>query len=116
MSRSQRILTGLAGPGTAAAMEAHSRAWLVRCPNCGHSRSIWELGGIRYKAAGAPRMRLHCPNCGQNGWHQVARSSDFPATDVPVGRLLALTVSIVLGMLILIALIAGVVLKLTGVI
>lgn len=116
MSRSQRILTGLAGPETAAAMEAHSRAWMVRCPNCRHSRSIWELGGIRYKAAGTARMRLHCPNCGQSGWHQVARSTDFPATDVPIWRLLSLIVSITLGILILIALIAGLVLKLTGVV
>ena len=80
MSRTQRFFTRFAGAETAAAMEAHSRAWLVECPNCGHERSIWELGGIRYKAAGNPRTRLRCPKCGQAGWHKVHKAADFPTT------------------------------------
>jgi len=116
MSRTQRILTGLAGAETAAAMEAHSRAWLVQCPNCGHSRSIWELGGIRYKATGSPRTRLRCPNCGQSGWHRISKSADFPVTDAPLWPLVRRILSVTLGTLILIALILGVALKLTGVI
>jgi len=116
MSRTQRFLTGLAGAETAAAMEAHSRAWLVQCPSCGHTRSIWELGGIRYKATGAPRTRLHCPSCRQAGWHPVSRSADFPTTDAPVWPMVRLILSVILGTLILIALILGLALKLAGVI
>ncbi|HVQ07217.1 MAG TPA: hypothetical protein VMS43_02160 [Allosphingosinicella sp.] len=116
MSRGQRLLTRLAGAETAAAMEAHSRAWLVLCPNCGHERSIWELGGIRYKAAGSPRLRLTCPKCGQAGWHAVRKAADFPATRLPARGLVRLILSVVLGALILVAVIVGVVLKLAGVV
>jgi ribosomal protein S27E len=116
MSRTQRFFTRFAGAETAAAMEAHSRAWLVRCPNCGHERSIWELGGIRYKAAGNPRLRLTCPNCGKAGWHEVHRAADFPATKVPAWGLVRLILSVALCVLILVAVIVGVVLKLAGVV
>jgi ribosomal protein S27E len=114
MSRTQRFFTRFAGAETAAAMEAHSRAWLVRCPNCGHERSIWELGGIRYKAAGNPRLRLTCPKCGKAGWHEVHKAADFPTTKVPAWGLVRLILSVALCVLILVALIVGVVLKLTG--
>ena len=83
LSFAQRLFTGLVDAETAAAMEAHSRAWLAACPHCGHVRSIWELGGIRYKAAGRPRTRLRCPRCGQGGWHRVYKAEDFPTTSAP---------------------------------
>jgi hypothetical protein len=51
-------------------MEAESRQWLAECP-CGSSRSIWELGGIRWKAAGQPRKLLRCPKCGELHWHKI---------------------------------------------
>ena len=114
MSRSQRFFTRFAGAETAAAMEAHSRAWLVRCPHCGHERSIWDLGGIRYKAAGNPRLRLSCPNCGKAGWHEVSKAADFPTAKVPAWGLVRLILSVVLCVLILVAVIVGIVLKLTG--
>jgi len=116
MSRTQRFFTRFVGAETAAAMEAHSRAWLVRCPHCGHERSIWELGGIRYKAAGKPRLRLSCPQCGRAGWHDVHKAADYPTTTVPAWQLVRLILSAVLCALILVALIVGVVLKLTGVV
>ena len=31
---------------------AESRAWIARCESCGGERSIWDLGGIRWKASG----------------------------------------------------------------
>ena len=116
MSRTQRFFTRLAGAETAAAMEAHSRAWLVECPNCGHQRSIWELGGIRYKATGNPRTRLRCPKCGQAGWHKVHKAANFPTTHAPAWPLVRLILSVLLCALILVAVITGIVLKLTGVV
>jgi len=115
-SRSQRLITRWAGAETAAAMEAHSRAWRVTCPNCGHERSIWEMGGIRYKAAGEPRIRARCPRCGQSGWHQVSKAANFPATAVPAWPLVRLILSVILASLILAALVVGIVLKLVGVV
>ncbi|HEY8600893.1 MAG TPA: phage terminase large subunit family protein [Thermomicrobiales bacterium] len=58
-----------------AAMEAESREWLVRCPACGHEQSIWDLGGVRYKARGTKKTFLRCPNCRSFGWHTVYRAN-----------------------------------------
>jgi hypothetical protein len=59
-------------PRRADEMEAESRSWMVRCP-CGYEQSIWELGGVRWKAAGRPRKYRTCPECGQASWHTVYR-------------------------------------------
>jgi phage terminase large subunit GpA-like protein len=55
------------------ALEADSRRWLIVCPSCGHERSVWDIGGIRYKAAGNPRWYMRCPQCGQRSWHKVVK-------------------------------------------
>ncbi len=69
----QKLVTSLVPRAWAREMEAESRAWKMRCPNCNHERSIWEMGGIRWKAAGNPRRLMLCPSCGQTGWHTVQR-------------------------------------------
>jgi hypothetical protein len=33
-----------------ACMEAESRTWLIQWPRCGYERSVWDSGGIMYKA------------------------------------------------------------------
>ncbi len=114
LSRTQRFFTRFAGAQAAAAIEAHSRAWMVQCPHCGFERSIWDLGGIRYKAAGNPRMLARCPGCGKTGWHKVRKSADFPTGPAPAWPIVRLVLSILLASLILAALILGIVLKLTG--
>jgi len=77
MSFFQRLFTAILPRRWAESMEAHSRSWMVRC-SCGFARSIWELGGIRWKAAGGrPRTYMKCPQCGQWSWHKVER--DPPA-------------------------------------
>ncbi len=50
-SRIQTLIQVFVSAQTFAAMETESRTWKVKCPNCNHERSIWEMGGIRYKAA-----------------------------------------------------------------
>lgn len=55
------------------AAEAESRQWLATCPNCRQATSIWDLGGIRYRAKGRPVMNIRCPHCGQRGAFHVAR-------------------------------------------
>ena len=72
MSLFQRLFKAILPPRWAASMEADSRSWMVRC-RCGFARSVWELGGIRWKAAGEPRWYRRCPQCGERSWHKVAR-------------------------------------------
>lgn len=72
MSKLQRFVLALAPRRWAADMEAESRTWLARCP-CGHVLSIWEHGGIRWKATGEPTRRMRCPACGQITAHKIYR-------------------------------------------
>src|SRR5690606_32044589 len=38
--------------------------------------SIWEMGGIRWKAAGEPRRMGHCGTCERTFWGQVYRRAE----------------------------------------
>ena len=82
LSRTQQLITRIVPSAWAAAMETESRAWMVRCRSCGFERSIWELGGIRWKATGSKWTWGRCPNCGQRGWHTISRRDqiDPPAS------------------------------------
>ena len=70
MSLTQRLILRLVPRSWARAMEADSRRWIVRCP-CGHEQSIWDLGGIRWKTTGRPRMFRRCPQCRQRAWQMI---------------------------------------------
>jgi hypothetical protein len=71
MSRTQRLATTLL-PWWAAAMEAESREWRTSCP-CGHEFSVWDAGGVRFKASGTPTVVMRCPSCGRAARMTVAR-------------------------------------------
>jgi hypothetical protein len=71
MSTLRRLVSTLLPRRWAAGLEAESRRWIMRCPHCGHERSVWDAGGIRWKAAGSPRRYLRCPHCGQAGRHTL---------------------------------------------
>ncbi len=62
-------------------VKEESEGWKTECPNCGHQRSVWDWGGIRWKAKGSPRWRLTCTSCGHPGWHKVEWR---PGPDKPV--------------------------------
>lgn len=106
----------LLGPEGAVAAEAESRAWLVTCPHCGFSRSVWDMGGVRYKAAGTPRRLLGCRNCGRRGWHQVHKGPNFPASSGPTWPLVRLVIAMVLLILLAVAGVLLLVFKLSGLI
>ena len=72
MSSIQKFFMAILPTGWAASMEKESRSWLVRC-QCGNTTSIWDLGGIRWGAAGQPKRYLLCPKCGQASWQTVSR-------------------------------------------
>jgi ssDNA-binding Zn-finger/Zn-ribbon topoisomerase 1 len=73
LSKVQRFFLAIFPASWGRSMEESSRSWIVRCPNCNFERSVWELGGIRWKAAGNPKQKLLCPNCQQLGWHTIYR-------------------------------------------
>ena len=71
----QRFLISIFPKSWADDMEAESRHWMVRC-SCGFERSLWDLGGIRWKAKGSPpRWYMRCSHCGQRSWHTVYHSA-----------------------------------------
>jgi hypothetical protein len=68
-SGSQRLFRRLSSPELFAAMARESRLWKAECPDCrADTTNVWEMGGIRYKAAGEPKRRARCPRCGQIKW------------------------------------------------
>jgi hypothetical protein len=71
----QKLFKALASREMFAAMEAESRAWMVQCEGCGYERSIWEMGGIRWKAKGTRRLFSNCANCGRKRWHTIHKKS-----------------------------------------
>jgi uncharacterized OB-fold protein len=51
-----------------------SKEWFVICPSCGHARSYWEIGGLRYRARSkGKRVGHRCAECGKWGMHKVER-------------------------------------------
>ena len=67
----QKLFARFVSPDRAAKMEAESRTWMIRYPACGYERSVWETGGVMYKASGASWQFRRCPQCGKRGWHKV---------------------------------------------
>ncbi len=49
------------------AMEAESRQWHITC-ECGYSRSIWDVGGMRYKSKDNNKTYGKCPGCNRRKW------------------------------------------------
>lgn len=74
MTRVQRFFKRILPKQMAAEMEAESREWMLRC-ECGTEQSIWELGGIRWKASGNPKKLMKCAKCGKATWHTLTRQS-----------------------------------------
>ena len=57
-------------------MKKESNSWKVQCPSCKYERSVWEMGGIRWKAAGNPKVLRECPNCRKTGMHLIYYKED----------------------------------------
>ncbi|MBI4671696.1 MAG: hypothetical protein HY741_08530 [Chloroflexi bacterium] len=73
MSKLQSILLSILPASWAQDAEGESRQWIMQCPTCGYENSVWDAGGIRWKAAGNPRRRMKCPSCGQTTWFKLFR-------------------------------------------
>lgn len=66
MSLIQRLVTGVLPKSWAESIKAESESWIVTCPKCGTVRSVWEIGGIRYKAVSRhKKASIYCTTCGK---------------------------------------------------
>ena len=60
-------------PALASRVEKESREWMVQCKNCEGEVSVWEAGGMRYKARGTVRRWGKCPLCGIRSMLRIYR-------------------------------------------
>ena len=52
---------------------ASSKAWRVAFAGCPHESTIWDIGGLRWKARGAFTTLARCPTCGKVSKARVSR-------------------------------------------
>ncbi|MBP6001992.1 MAG: hypothetical protein KA746_01025 [Pyrinomonadaceae bacterium] len=71
MSFIQKIFTSLLPASWSRSMESDSRRWFMKCLKCDFEESIWDMGGIRWKAKGNSRNLRKCPNCLERSWHST---------------------------------------------
>ncbi|MBC7985159.1 MAG: hypothetical protein H7X93_00595 [Sphingomonadaceae bacterium] len=119
MSWVQRLATRGAPSGVISDVEAQSRLWIVECLKCGAERSIWEMGGIRYRAVGNQRNLLKCFRCGRRSWHRTRWTGEGDTPPPPKGTtgwIVRLVLVCLAGSLLLTGAIVALVLWLTGVI
>lgn len=74
MTLLQRLILAFLPAAKRAAAEAETRAWHYTCETCGHARSVWDLGGIRWKAKGRRTTRALCPACKLRGPHHLEKT------------------------------------------
>lgn len=64
MSLIQQVFMFILPTSWAQSMKESSEAWKIECCECGHSRSVWETGGIRWKAGSSEKRTLvYCSQC-----------------------------------------------------
>ena len=59
-----------------AKIEDESRDWFWTCQSCGFEFSVWDIGGIRYKASGNPEKLVRCPSCKTSAILRLKRRSE----------------------------------------
>ena len=75
MSGIQNFIKTILPASWAGSMEKESREWMMRCETCNFQQSVWEHGGIRWKAAGNPTRKMICRNCRHLANHTTYRKS-----------------------------------------
>lgn len=72
----QNLLKKILPASWAESMEQESRQWMMRCRECDFERSVWETGGIRWKASGDPVRKMRCSNCGKFATHDTFKKEE----------------------------------------
>jgi hypothetical protein len=71
--RLRDFILGFMPPKMRAEAESESRRWIAACPTCQSANSVWDVGGMRYKAAGKPIKLAQCPNCRKIRLHRFEK-------------------------------------------
>ena len=72
MNRLQKIILSLFSPQKITEIQDESQRWHMICPRCGWKISVWDAGGIRWKATSyRKKTRGRCGGCGQSVWFAV---------------------------------------------
>ena len=50
--------------------ERSSRLWLTECTRCGATSNVWDLGGLRWRAAGRPLTVMRCGGSAMQRLHR----------------------------------------------
>ncbi|MBK7122576.1 MAG: hypothetical protein IPH68_07005 [Chitinophagaceae bacterium] len=64
LSLAQKIIKLFSSGSAFEKMMADSMRYRFTC-SCGKETSIWDIGGIRYKAFGNPKTSARCTHCGK---------------------------------------------------
>jgi len=57
-----------------AAVKSGTKEWLAEC-HCGNRQDYWDIGGVRYKAAGEPRRLTYCPACKKSTMQRIRKKT-----------------------------------------
>ena len=72
MSNVQRLMLSILPTRLSNAIKAESEGWRITCLTCGNSKSVWEVGGIRWGAASVGKRKLvQCSHCSCLRWASV---------------------------------------------
>jgi hypothetical protein len=75
VSRLQKFILSWMPAAWAKSAEVDSRAWTLTCTACGHDQSVWDAGGIRWKAVGNSRNYRRCVKCRKLSWQKMWRKA-----------------------------------------
>lgn len=79
MTLIQRLVVSLLPRRWSDAIQAESQSWILTCSVCGVTRSVWDMGGIRYKAASVGRhVVVRCGRCGKFRQMSLERKTANP--------------------------------------
>lgn len=70
LSFAQKIAKFFASASLFKKMMEDSKCYRFTC-SCGKESSIWDIGGIRYKAVGKPLSGIKCPHCKKFSMHKI---------------------------------------------
>lgn len=80
LSTAQRLLRAILPGRWFEQIEAESREWIMTCSQCGAQRSIWDAGGVRWKAKGERVFHARCTSCRRGMVHRMKRQFSLSKT------------------------------------